>query len=346
MPELDGLRAVSVALVVASHLLSPSVPGLFGVNVFFFISGYLITGQLLAELDRSGRIDLPRFWLRRVLRLYPALLVAVAAGTGLMLALGGSVALGDLAAAVFYAVNLREYVHILPEPLPGVPHPFSVLWSLAVEEHFYLLFPPLVLLLARRGVAFAAVLAGVIVVAALWRMRMAGVCAAEGCTPLRIEHGTDTRLDSIAFGALLTALLAGRLRDKTLALVRSRRLAGLSCALLLGALLVRDEWFRQTLRFTVQGAGLFFGIGAIRFGPWAVEARRFLSHPALVVVGRWSYSLYLWHWIVLAGAAAVFPGANGFVLLGASFAAAALSYYAVEQPMLLVRRALGSHAVG
>ena len=346
MPELDGLRAVSVTLVVASHLLTPFIPGLFGVTVFFFISGYLITGQLLAELDQSGRINLPAFWLRRVLRLYPALIVAVLAGVGLVTALGGTVASGDVAAALFYAVNLREYVQILPEPLPGVPHPFSVLWSLAVEEHFYLLFPPLVWLLARRRAGFTAALAGLAVACAAWQVHMAGICAAGGCTMLRIEHGTDTRFDSIAFGAILAACLASPMHDAVLRLLRSRVFAGLGCALLVAALLVRDEWFRQTVRFSAQGVGLFFVVGAVRFAPWATEARRMLSLPALVLLGRWSYSLYLWHWIVLAGAAAVAPGAGGIVLLAASFAAAALSYYAVEQPMLRVRRLAGSHAAG
>ena len=221
-----------------------------------------------------------------------------------------------------------------------------MLWSLAVEEHFYLLFPPLVLLLARRRVAFAAALAGIAVAVAAWRMHMADVCAAEGCTALRIEHGTDTRLDSIAFGALLAACLAGRLRGMVLSLVRSRTLAGVASVVLLAGFLLRDEWFRQTLRFSAQGVGLFFWLGAIRFAAWAGPLRRALSHPALVLVGRWSYSLYLWHWIVLAGAAALFPRAGGAVLLATSFAAAALSYYAVEQPMLRVRRAAGSHAVG
>ena len=346
IPELDGLRAVSVALVVASHFLSPSVPGLLGVTVFCVISGYLITHQLLAELDTTGRVRLATFWLRRAFRLYPALLVVVAAGAGLLASLGGTVALGDVAAAVFYAINLREYGHVLPEPMPGVPHPFSVLWSLAVEEHFYLVFPPLVLLVAHRRLLFVAVLAAVATVVAAWRIHMAHVCAAVGCAPLRIEHGTDTRLDSIAFGALLAALIASPLRDAVLGVVRSRAVAGFSCVLLVLSLLVRDEWFRQTLRFSVQGAGLFCGLGAIRFAPWASGVRRVLSVPALVLAGRWSYSLYLWHWVVLSGAAALAPGTNGVVLVAASVAAAALSYYGVEVPMLRVRRAFGSHAAG
>src|ERR1700712_1707248 len=100
--SLDGLRAVSILLVVGSHFGLQPVPGIFGVTIFFFVSGYLITQKLLEELDRVGRFSLPNFYLRRALRLYPALLAMVAVGGAAFMAVGGPVTLRDVLAATLY----------------------------------------------------------------------------------------------------------------------------------------------------------------------------------------------------------------------------------------------------
>ncbi len=362
IPALDGMRAVSILLVILSHFAVRIAPGLLGVTVFFFISGYLITGLLLAEIDRTGRLRLHLFYIRRVLRLYPALIVMIAASVLLLPVIGGRITSLDTASALFYFVNILEIFRPLSSGLPNTPHPFGVLWSLAVEEHFYLVFPLLVLALARRRLAFVVALLALIAAVSLWRLHVASACT-TGCTMLRVEHGTDTRIDSILYGAVLSALLASKLRATTLRLVGRSSAAIAGILLVSGTLLIRDPWFRQTLRFNVQGVGLFLIAGAILHGPALAWARTLLGHRLMILVGRYSYSLYLWHWLVLCLAMALLPGWAVAPLVGAapttswfaavflplmatSFALAAASYYGVERPMLRVRRAFGSHAAG
>ena len=362
VPSLDGLRAVSILLVVGSHFGLKPIPGIFGVTIFFFVSGYLITGQILEQLDRNGRFSLPNFYIRRVLRLYPALLAMVALAGLAFVAVGGPVTVVDVLAATFYLGNFDQLLGFFgPGPL-DTPHPYSVLWSLAVEEHFYLVFPCLALLLARRRVAFITLILGVIVAVTLWRAHMAQACQ-QGCVLLRIEHGTDTRVDSILYGALLASMLASPVREWTLRLLGRAWSPAIGAVLLVAALVIRDPWFRDVVRFAFQGVGLFLVIGAIIHEDRLRPARLLLGHPVLVLVGRWSYSLYLWHWVVCVMARIVLPAALAgplvepttppawwmagvfTPLVALSLAAAAASYYGIERPMLRARRAFGSHGL-
>jgi peptidoglycan/LPS O-acetylase OafA/YrhL len=362
VPALDGLRALSILLVVFAHFGIQPSPGLFGVTIFFFISGYLITGQILGEIDRTGRLDLGMFYWRRALRLYPALLAMVVFGGLAFVAVGGMITATDVAAALFYFANIHEIAGGFDSGLLRASHPYSVLWSLAVEEHYYLLFPLIAALFAVRRLRLAGALVAIIAAVTLWRFHVAGTGLADSI-PLRVEHGTDTRVDSILYGALLSVLLASRWRAATLRLVANPTAAVVGLALLLLSLTIRDPWFRHTWRFTVQGVGLFLSVGALLHGPSLAAARWVASTRTALLLGRWSYSLYLWHWIVLSLAVALLPVtlakplietgrppiwwlASVFLpLLGVSLALSAASYYGVERPMLRVRRAFGSHAI-
>jgi hypothetical protein len=204
LPVLDGLRAVAILLVVAAHAgLDRAVPGAFGVTLFFFISGYLITRQLLGSLAARGRVGLPGFFLRRVLRLAPAGLAYVALAGGAYVAAGGHIsALGWLAAA-FYGANVFDLWVGYRSTLAGVRHPFNILWSLAIEEHFYALWPLVLTALWRWRFAALAML--VLCVAVLcWRVWLFGhctwhfgaVCGRAQPNPAwrynRLYQGTDT----------------------------------------------------------------------------------------------------------------------------------------------------------
>ena len=360
---LDGMRAISIALVLFSHFGLFFAPGIFGVTIFFFISGYLITGHILSEIDLTGRMSAPLFYVRRLLRLYPALLVMVALGGGLFWAIGGRVNAPDAVSAVFYLANVRDIMGGYDSGLPQTPHPYAVLWSLAVEEHYYFVFPILAVLLARRRMAFTAALVALIVVATAWRWHVASACLQFACSRYRVEHGTDTRIDSILYGALLATLLSSRLRPDTLRVIGSWPAVAAGMALLLLGLLDRDSWFRTTGRFTVQGVGLMLSVGAVLHAPSLGWVRALLSWRPFLVVGRLSYSLYLWHWIVLCLAIALLPPllagplmepampsgwwiASVFApLMAVSFALAAASYYGVERPMVSLRRRFGSSAI-
>ena len=370
MPALDGLRAVSVVLVVLSHFgLRRYVPGGFGVTAFFFISGFLITRQVLAEQSVKGQLDLGQFYIRRLLRLYPALLVMLACAATIGIALGARITGGQVAAGIFYYTNINTlFVPYLSAP-EGMYHPLGVLWSLAVEEHYYLVYPALIFLVGRTRMRLALVLCLVIVAVTLWRQHLADACvfAIPPCRgdneDSRILQGTDTRLDSILYGAVLATVLGTRLAGPVLRVLNSRLVFLAGIAMLLASFLVRDPVFRDGMRFTVQGIGLTCTIGSALFSPHLGWIRTALSVRPALLIGRWSYSLYLWHSFVMLAVAVTLPdwvwrpavqdGAISFgwtgigmpLVLAGSIAVAATSYKFVEMPMVAIRRRFGSHAV-
>src|SRR5262245_59947737 len=207
VPCLDGLRALAVVAVLLYHADVAWLPGGFlGVDVFFVLSGYLITALLLAEWHAHRSIDLPRFWLRRARRLLPALFAVIAIALAFALVwLPDEVAnlRGDALAALAYVTNWHlifkqdSYFETI-----GRPSLFQHLWSLAVEEQFYLLWPPLLLVLlrqrGRRG-ALAVALIGAAASAALMMLLYQ-----PDVDPSRLYYSTDTR----AFAPLLGAALA------------------------------------------------------------------------------------------------------------------------------------------
>src|ERR671913_988058 len=208
MPGLDGLRAIAVLAVIAYHLNPTWAPGgLLGVGVFFTLSGYLITDLLLGQQAATGCLQLGDFWLRRARRLLPALflmLAVVVAGVTLLDGFLLPGLRGDVLAAVGYVSNwwniVREASYFARF---GPPPPLDHLWSLAVEEQFYLIWPFL-LWLGLRYVPGRYVLAGVTLAgAALSAAAMAWIYE-PGVDPTRVYEGTDTR----AFGLLLAAALA------------------------------------------------------------------------------------------------------------------------------------------
>jgi len=150
IPSLDGIRAVAVSLVFFAHAgLEHVVPGGLGVTIFFVLSGFLITTLMRIEHARSGRIHFGGFYLRRLLRLMPPLFIVVAAAAALSAAalIDGGFTFGGLLSALFYLGNY----HVIAHDFHGMPAGIGVVWSLAIEEHYYLLFPPLAASARRAG---------------------------------------------------------------------------------------------------------------------------------------------------------------------------------------------------
>jgi peptidoglycan/LPS O-acetylase OafA/YrhL len=150
VPALDGLRAVSILLVVTAHTeVFPFVPGGFGVTLFFFVSGYLLTGQMIAEYDRRNTISFRGFYSRRALRLLPAAFAYILIAGLFFGAIGGTNTVPGWLAAIFYGANYFDvFVHYqdtVGQMHEFVRNPFDILWSLAVEEHFYFLWPSLLM---------------------------------------------------------------------------------------------------------------------------------------------------------------------------------------------------------
>ena len=343
LPGLDGLRAISVVAVVAYHLeQSWAIGGYLGVEVFFLVSGYLITLLLLDEHRVAGRVDRPAFWLRRARRLLPAVIVLIAGVLTWCALVLGSEALhrfrGEGLASLLYVQNWHSI--ITDEPYfvsSGRPSPFRHLWSLAIEEQFYLLWPLLLpASLRRHGRRRTAQLAVAGAAASVWLM----AATADIAAPERAYYGTDTR----AFGILLGCALAFAWRpDRFHATVRPAA----RCTLLLagtGALVVLGRQFAQRDEFdpwTFPWGFLVVDVAALVLivsctHPASVLGRAAGCRP-LAALGRRSYSLYLWHWPVLVftrpGVDWGLEGGAGLVARLAIIAVLAeLSYRFVEAP--------------
>lgn len=346
---LDTLRAVAVMLVVGYHLHVPGVPGGFlGVTVFFVISGYLITRLLLEELRTTGSVDFVAFYRRRIRRLLPAayLVVAVALAWATLVERDLLVRLPDDAwAALGYVSNwsmiLRDVSYFESFALPS---PLAHFWSLAVEEQFYLFWPPLLLgllLLLRRRSARLAV-GG----AALLSTLLLALLHVGADDPSRAYMGTDTRAAELLVGALLALALhrggaAGSRPRPALDLTpwRARLLLAAGAGVL--AVLVRTMADDAAL---VYRGGLL--LAALAAGAVVVAAQS----PALALpagldrglpgwFGRRSYAIYLWHYPVLIACSTPadlndFSLLKSLVVLGLTLALAAASYRWVERPVL------------
>ncbi|MFP5342382.1 MAG: acyltransferase family protein [Candidatus Limnocylindria bacterium] len=335
--DIEGLRAIAVLAVLAYHARIPGIPGGYiGVDVFFVVSGFLITGLILRELQRTGTLSLPAFYARRARRLLPAALVVIAA-TVLASAVVlpplrvGDVALDGAASALYvgnirYAMQATDYLQA-----EAAPSPLLHFWSLGVEEQFYLVWPALLLLAAGRSVD---------------RRRIAAVILAVGIGSLALSvvlTPTDsplaffllpTRAWELALGAGL-ALAAGHLARAPAAMAEALVAAGLVAVGVAAVTYDLGTPFPGTAAILpVLGAGLIVAGGT---RPTQGRLSRWLGLGPLRWIGGISYSLYLWHWplLVLPAAAigAPLPGVVRLGLVVLTFGLAAASRRWVEDPI-------------
>ena len=338
--SLDGLRALSVLIVMVSHSgLGWIVPGGFGVTMFFFISGFIITTLLIREQAKRGHIAIRDFYLRRALRLYPALFAFVAVIVAVYaFAPQKPPALG-IAGGFFYFMNYL----VIFAPAQVLPHA-NHLWSLAVEAHFYLLYPWLFIWLAPnyRRLAMALVL---VCLAAL--SVRAGAAAFMKNPALVYEYAyqaSEARLDSIAFGALCAVLLLSPAGSAFARRLTHPALVATGLGVLALTLVIRHPLFRDTFRYSLQGLALMPVILAAVLGSRSSPAVALLNARWPVLIGWLSYSLYLWHPAVFEFGKYLTGMQVPGLLLGwvLAFAAAWLSYTWIEKPMLAIRSRFGS----
>lgn len=303
---LDGLRALAIVSVLVFHLEPAWLPGGFlGVDVFFVVSGFLITTLLVREHRSSGRVALGAFWVRRARRLVPALVLTVVVSTLIARLVSGDllVHIGrQIVGALTFSTNWVEIAAGSSYFDQTAPQLFMNFWSLAVEEQFYLVWPLVVVLLVQRATALTRVrVAAVLGVSSALLMAL---LHAPGESATRVYYGTDTHAMGLMTGAALAFAWASpavwRRVGSALHTGRGRLAVPVAGAVLLAELLLLDEGDSLTFRGGIllaclATAVLVAGILDPAPSPWHTMTR----NPVATWIGLRSYALYLWHWPVI-----------------------------------------------
>lgn len=327
VPALDGVRGVAILLVMGHHFEVPILrSGFVGVDLFFVLSGYLITSLLVREFTRSGGIDLPRFFGRRALRLLPALVV-------LLLLWSPFLRPVEIAATLGYVFNWTVVLHLLTGDSSILGH----VWSLSVEEQYYLAWPGLLgSLLARRWSQrrLAATLVVVAIALGFWRE----ILWSHGVGSGRLYYGTDTHLDGILLGSALGLVDPARVREWAQRRSGWCHLATLVASAVVLAVLARDD---SDYGFLYPVPGAYFTVvvawtvllARVVIVPWAPLVRVLGARP-LAQIGQLSYGLYLWHVPILAQ---LIPHGPAWEMalpgIALSLVCASMSRRFIEQPL-------------
>ncbi len=351
MPGLDGLRAIAVLAVIAFHLEFGWAPGgLLGVGIFFTLSGYLITDILLSQLSRVGKIKLGGFWLARARRLLPALFVMLAVVLAWVTIFGPAQTQqfrDSVISAVFYVNNWQQiFGDVSYFARFEAPGPLNHLWSLAVEEQFYIIWPFLLLGLTKV-IREPELPGGVRPKLAMWTLGLGLVSAIlmavvykPSTDPSRVYYGTDTRAFELLFGAALAMVWPSRRLSRKIAPQARKTLDGLGVlGLIVIALMI---WQTSELdSFLYRGGFVLLSLAVVLVLMAA-------THPACrlgVILGmrplRWvgvrSYGIYLWHApIIVLTNPSDHPGPSvprAILQVAAIFAVSALSWKFIEEPI-------------
>jgi peptidoglycan/LPS O-acetylase OafA/YrhL len=356
---LDGLRAFALLIIMGYHFgVGWLQGGFFSLDIFYVLSGYLITGLLLGEWARAARIKLGAFWLRRARRLLPALLVVLVVVTLVVrfaypAGLYPNLRMADLSALFYFsnwwqiAASGNYFV------ATGAVSPLTHTWSLAVEEQFYLVWPVVVVAVLHLGRKFdrgIELLLGVSLVGVVASATEMALLYHPGANTTRLYFGTDTHAQSILVGAALACVLTlvqrHRGEDGMAPVARSTGarvaltlvgLAGFAGTLALTYALTGTASLAYRGGFllsALSAAAIILGAVCVARGPIA----RLLSLRPLVWMGTVSYGAYLWHFPVFIELDAGRTGRTGLSLLAlrtvATFVLAGLSYYLVERPVM------------
>ena len=365
-PDVEGLRAVAIVLVVLYHVHAGVAPGGYvGVDVFFVVSGFLITGQLVGELRTDGRISFLAFYARRARRILPAAMLTVivtAVASALLLnPLAAKRALDDVLPAIYFGANVHFAAQGADYFNAGLsPSPIQHFWSLAVEEQFYIVWPLLLVVSSlvwlrgrrrsrRERVQRPVIGAVIVVLAVLAALSLMASIRQTATSPSWAYFSIVTRAWELAVGAVvaLALPLVARL-DRRLAIPLSW--VGLGCIALAAAL------FSDTTSYPGDSALLpVLGTAAVICGGSALASRRFgaealLRTPPFQRVGAWSYSWYLWHWPALVLASAVLGRSlseiQAVAVAVVSLVIAVMSFVLLERPIRRIQIVIRRPAVG
>lgn len=339
-PGLEGLRGLAILLVLVFHAMPGALPGGFiGVDIFFVLSGFLITRILLDEHQRRQRVSLKAFYLRRCLRLMPALTLLLGAFIVFSFITYPSEQQqslwGEVAISAIYMTNWARAFDLYSFQFLGHT------WSLAIEEQFYMLWPGLLCLLLRSDTSarhLGAIVLAIIVASALWRAYL----FFEGHSAMRVYNGLDTRADGLMLGAGLAVFL-NLYSSSTGAMFTHRlKIAGFGALLLLALLASLATWDNPLMIYlgysltSLLSTCLIAHIAMNREG----QLGRLFSGMIIRWTGQISYGLYLWHFPIYCTLLKAGLSQWQTLLLGIplSFAAASISYYLLEKPCLRLKK--------
>lgn len=329
--ELDGLRGIAIIAVLIHHQLTPFslTGGFLGVDLFFVLSGFLITGLLLAEFEKTNSISLRNFYIRRVLRLGPALtlfLLASLAVTYHTQLIGVTRQIKLVVIALLYSTNWR-----MAFGWDSVLDPTAIVWSLSIEEQFYLVWPLLVLGCLALKLRPRTIIAGLgLTIFAIIVHRNMLLNQAAYLT--RLYYGTDTRADALLIGCLFALVPVTDVGVRT---KRWLNVASVFSATALAYLMVASSFSDEFLYrggFTIVAllAGIVIFVSA-NSPPRMLSVA--LQWSPLRWFGRISYGLYLWHWLVVRNTSLYFLGYwEPWAKLGIALGIASASFYLVEKP--------------
>ncbi|QRZ61850.1 acyltransferase [Rothia sp. ZJ932] len=316
--HIDAMRAFAVLLVVFSHAGLSFVPGGSGVTIFFVISGFIITYLLLREREKTGGFGIGGFYMRRLIKIAPPLVLIIVIPTLLYMASGGSVDILDFLGQIFFFLNWR-YLDSNINVFPGT----HVTWSLSIEEQFYLVFA-LIWLVAVKSKNYLKIITRLSIAVALYSFAARVLLYLAGASNDRIYFGTDTRVEAIAIGTLTAIwyfkhrsteylrgteytarhgyeVVPGEARERSIPVLGQTYIPVVAVALYLVSLVIRDEAFRETLRYSMQAIAaalvILWGLTERR-GALGQKLHDALQWRVLQVLGLSSYSIYLLHDVV------------------------------------------------
>lgn len=350
IPALDGFRGAAILVVVISHYgYGNLIPGGFGVTLFFFISGFLITRLMIGEQRKNGHIDLKNFYIRRLLRLYPALLLMTLISSLYIVLIGCDIRPRELLSTLFYYRNY--YMVYFSGEIPiQCTKVFDIVWSLAIEEHFYIVFPLLFIAFWKRPGQLLFLMAVGVAAVLAWRLYIVATMGMNEFTVYKIYHLTETRADAIMYGCLVSFVLDSRWGSDYVRFASHKLTFAIALALLVFTFVYRDATFRETFRYSVQGISMSLFVPAILYSRHYTAILTKLNTPWLTTVGRLSYSIYMFHWFgVCVADHLISPERRSLpwlmVALPLGLALSLVSYHFVETPMNRLRKRFGSNVL-
>jgi peptidoglycan/LPS O-acetylase OafA/YrhL len=348
-PCLDGVRALAVLSVLFAHLLTPLLTvgsplprgGGYGVDIFFVLSGFLITTLLIEEYQTTGTIRLGLFFARRALRLLPALLTFLVIAvllTAFVDRVPPRLQREGIAASL---LALQNWWFLTGHSAPALRH----MWSLAIEDQFYLLWPLALLTLLRRGLSHRR-LVPIVLLGALASAALRLILSNGGASSDRLKMGTDTRAEGLLLGCALGLLATADLLPKSewarrmLGVIAAVAGLGLAWTVVCGSPFPRQpHGYLPELTLTVIAVATTVVLAYLLVEPHG-KAARVLGSPILAGTGRVSYGIYLWHYFLLVYCWQLFPDSllTGSVLaLALTYPIVTMSYYGIERPCLRLK---------